>query len=322
MDVTDEGIATVAATKRPAPPSRATRVLWAYLIPIALIHIAACAAVIPWLFSWTGLIAMVIGVHVYGQAINLCYHRMLSHRSFRVPKWLERLFVLVALCCLQDSPGRWIATHRLHHNHSDEERDPHTPLVSLLWAHMGWLMYFNPGMHSLAVYQKYAKDILSDPFYMRLEKQRWLPIAIYVGHAAAYLLVGFAAGWLLGGQFMAGVQFGLSLLVWGVLVRTVAVWHITWSVNSLTHYFGYRNYETGEGSRNNWLVAVLSVGEGWHNNHHEDPASASVQHRWWEIDISYYQVKMLEWLGLAWDVRAPRHKLRGRLQSADADLAE
>jgi len=106
------------------------------------------------------------------------------------------------------------------------------------------------------------------------------------------------------------VQFGASLLVWGVIVRTVVVWHITWSVNSITHLFGYRNYETGENSRNNWLVALLTVGEGWHNNHHEDPASASVQHRWWEIDITYYEIKLLEKLGLAWNVIPPKFKRR------------
>ena len=97
------------------------------------------------------------------------------------------------------------------------------------------------------------------------------------------------------------------MVVWGVFVRIVAVWHITWSVNSLSHMFGYRNYETGEGSRNNWLVALLTVGEGWHNNHHEDPSAASVQHRWWEIDISYYEIRLLEALGLASDVITPRH---------------
>jgi stearoyl-CoA desaturase (delta-9 desaturase) len=99
-------------------------------------------------------------------------------------------------------------------------------------------------------------------------------------------------------------------VVWGVLVRTVIVWHITWSVNSLTHLFGYQTYDTGENSRNNWLVAVLTVGEGWHNNHHHDPVAASVQRRWWEIDITYYEIKLLQILGLAHDVRPPRHRRR------------
>ncbi|MEL7087630.1 MAG: acyl-CoA desaturase, partial [Planctomycetota bacterium] len=119
-------------------------------------------------------------------------------------------------------------------------------------------------------------------------------------------IVGFGLGWWWGGGATAGLQFGLSLLVWGVFVRTVAVWHITWSVNSLTHLFGYRNYKTGDHSTNNWLVAVLTVGEGWHNNHHHDQGSASNQHRWWELDLSYYEIKALEKLGLASHVRGPR----------------
>jgi len=306
------------STARPAPRRPpGLKVLWPYAIPIVLIHLLALTALVPWLFSWTGLIVMLVGVHFYGQSINLCYHRMLSHRSFRVPKWLERIFVFVALCCLQDTPGRWVATHRMHHNHSDEDPDPHTPLVSLLWAHVGWLMYYNPRTHNLAAYERFARDVLSDPWYMRLEKEPLLPLLIYVAHAMAYLAVGWAAGWAIYGTPADGLQLGLSLLVWGVIVRTVVVWHITWSVNSLTHAWGYRNYETGEKSRNNWLVALLSVGEGWHNNHHADPASASVQHRWWELDISYYQIKMLQWLGLASDVRVPRHKRKASRAPAD-----
>jgi fatty-acid desaturase len=296
------GSADVPRVRRP--------ILWAYAIPIALMHLLACLAFVPWLFTWTGAVVMLIGVHVFGQAINLYYHRMLSHRSFRVPRWLERMFAILALCCLQDTPARWVATHRLHHNHSDEEPDPHTPLVSFFWAHVGWLLVRNPGTHNLAVYHKYARDILSDPFYMRLEKNPWLPFAVYVAHAVLYFAAGWAAGWWWTGQWLPAVQFGASLLVWGVIVRTVVVWHITWSVNSLTHLWGYRNYDTGEGSRNNWLVSLLSVGEGWHNNHHADPASASVQHRWWELDISYWQIRLLERLGLAWDVRQPRHRRR------------
>ena len=182
---------------------------------------------------------------------------------------------------MQDTPGRWVATHRFHHQESDEQPDPHSPLVSFLWAHVGWLMLHNHGTHNLSAYQKYAGDVLRDPFYMRLEKNPLIVFYVYLAHALLYFLVGLAIGWAVHGQAMAGVQFGLSLLVWGVLVRTVAVWHITWSVNSLTHLFGYRNYETDENSQNNWLVAMLTVGEGWHNNHHHDQASASNQHKWW-----------------------------------------
>jgi stearoyl-CoA desaturase (delta-9 desaturase) len=280
-------------------------IVWTYAITIGLVHLLALAAVVPWLFSWSGLIVAIVGVHVFGQAINLCYHRLLTHRSARVPKWLERTFVVGALCCLQDTPAKWVATHRFHHNHSDEVDDPHSPLVRFLWAHVGWLMVQNTATNTIDTYRRYARDVLEDPFYMALEK-RPIWIWIWLAHAIAFFAVGLAIGWS-SGTLADGVQFGLSLLVWGVFVRTVLVWHITWSVNSLTHLFGYSNYDTSDHSRNNWFVAILTVGEGWHNNHHHDPASASNHHRWWEFDVTYWQISALEKLGLATHVVRPRH---------------
>ncbi len=291
------------------------QVCWTYAVTIALIHALALAAVVPWLFSWTGLIVMIVGVHVFGQAINLCYHRLLSHRSARVPRWLERFFVIMALCCMQDTPGRWVATHRFHHNHSDEQPDPHSPLVNFLWSHIGWLIIHNRRTQCMETYRKFAPDIFKDPFYMRLEKG-FLALWVYAAHALLFFAVGFGIGAAVGGA-AEGLRFGLSLLVWGVFVRTVAVWHITWSVNSLTHLFGYQNYETGDHSRNNWLVAILTVGEGWHNNHHHDPASGSNQRRWWELDITYYELRLLEMVGLATNVIRPRDQ-RHRHRRPDA----
>ena len=296
------------APRLPAPAGACPlRIFWKYAIPIAAVHLLATLAALPWFFSWTGLVLFLVGVPLYGQGINLVYHRLLSHRSFKVSKCLERSFVVGTLCCMQDTPARWVATHRFHHTHSDEPGDPHSPLVAFLWAHVGWLVIRNREVQALSTYEKYARDILDDPFYMRLERST-LWIWIYVAHAALYFLAGL--GWVLlaGGTAAAAAQFGLSLLVWGVFLRTVGVWHVTWSVNSVTHLFGYRNYETGENSRNNWLVGLLAAGEGWHNNHHYDPASASVQHRWWEIDPTYYLIKLLERVGLAWDVIPPKHR--------------
>lgn len=291
--------ATAEVGRLPLPDSVAPGdINWPYTISIALVHALALAAFVPWLFSWTGVIVMILGVHVFGQGINMCYHRQLTHRSFRTPRWVEHFLVLLALCCLQDSPGKWVATHRYHHLNSDERPDPHSPLVTFLWAHVGWLLVRNRHTNHIATYRRYASDILRDDWYMKLEKSyQW--VWIYAGHALLFFAVAFGAGWLIWGTAATALQFGLSVLVWGVLVRTVVVWHITWSVNSLSHLFGYANYETGENSKNNWLVALLTVGEGWHNNHHHDPAAASVQHRWWEIDVTYYEIKLLEWLGLA-----------------------
>ncbi len=310
MSLSNRRVPLATVSDRLPLPDRVVRgkLRWPYASAVVVLHLLALPAVLPWMFSWTGLVAMLVGVHVFGQSINLCYHRLLSHRSARVPKWFERALVVVALCCLQDTPARWVATHRFHHNHSDEQDDPHSPLVTFIWAHLGWLIIRNPETDQIATYRKYAPDVLGDSFYLRLEKTR-LWVWIYVAHALLYLTAGFAVGWALGGGWN-GLRFGLSLLVWGVFVRTVVVWHITWSVNSLTHLFGYSNYETGDHSRNNWLVALLTVGEGWHNNHHHDPASASNQHRWWEFDVTYYELKLLERFGLVTDLVPPRHRRR------------
>jgi len=279
---------------------------WPYVVTFIVIHLALLLACIPWLFTWTAMITMIVGVHVFGQSITLCYHRLLTHRSLRVPQWLEHFFVLLSLCCLQDTPAQWVATHRYHHQHSDQEKDPHSPRVTFWWSHIGWLMQYANTTHNSDVLRKYAPDILNDRFYMKLEKgRRWM--WVYVAHAALFFVAGFVVGLVLDGTAVAALRSGLSMVVWGVLVRTVVVWHITWSVNSLSHLFGYANYHTEDDSRNNWLVALLSVGEGWHNNHHHDPASASNHHRWWEFDLTYWEICLLARLGLATDVIRPRH---------------
>ena len=282
---------------------------WPYAISIVGVHLLALLAILPWAFSWTGLVLMVVGVHVFGQAINLLYHRVLTHRSCVLPKWLEHGFTVMALCCLEDTPAKWVATHRYHHLHADEHEDPHSPLVNFLWGHIGWLLVENKRTHNIDTYRKYASDILKDPFYMKLEKS-YLWVWIYVAHAALYFAVGYGLGWVIDGTAAGALQFGFSIFVWGAIVRTVVVWHITWSVNSLSHLFGYKNHDTDDHSTNNWLVALLTVGEGWHNNHHHDPASASNQHRWWEFDITYYEIKLLEKLGLAKKVIPPQSKRR------------
>ncbi len=292
------------------PDGVTRRIVWRYAVPIVTLHLLAFAVCLPWLFSWTGVVLLVAGIYFYGGlGINIAYHRLLTHRSFRCPLWLERFLVIVGLCCLEDAPAGWVATHRLHHNDSDEKPDPHSPLVSFLWSHVGWLLVENRDVRCLGAYDRYARDVLRDPFYMRLQRGL-LTVWIYLAHALVYFLGGLLAGRILSGDWLAGVQFGLSLVAWGVIMRTVCVWHISWSVNSLAHLHGYRNYETGENSRNNWFVAILTSGEGWHNNHHVDPASASNAHRWWEIDLMFVVILALEFCGLATDVIRPRHLRR------------
>ena len=281
-----------------------------YTITIVLVHLMGLYALVPYLWSWIGFGFFVAGIHVFGQGITIGYHRLLTHRSFKTPKWLEHCIAILGICSMQDTPARWVSVHRMHHVHSDEIPDPHSPKVNFWWSHMGWLMFVNRETYSVANLDKFAKDLLRDPFYMRLETRPFIQFYYVLGQIPVFFLIGFCLSFFFSFELSAAIQLGLSMIVWGVIMRVIAVWHITWSVNSLSHLFGYRNYSTDEGSRNNWFVALMTVGEGWHNNHHEDPSAASVQHRWWEVDISYYEIKLLARLGLASDVITPRHHRR------------
>ena len=169
------------ADVRLARPAAVTRkIVWRYAIPLAAIHVFALAALVPWLFSWTGVVLLIAGTYFYGGlGINIAYHRLLTHRSFNCPLWLERFLVLVAVCCMEDAPGTWVATHRLHHVDSDEEPDPHSPLVSFLWSHVGWLLVENRAVRCVSAYERYARDVLRDPFYMRLQRTL-APVWIYL----------------------------------------------------------------------------------------------------------------------------------------------
>lgn len=272
---------------------------------LLFVHLFALAAFVPWLFSWTGVILIGVGHLLFGMfGINLCYHRLLTHRALTTPKWFERILTTLGVCCLQEAPARWVAIHRLHHQYSDKQEDPHTPAAGFFWSHMGWLLYENRNYQTMSSCDRYAHDILRDPYYFWLERA---PNAylVYVLHAVLFFVAGFGYGFAFLGGAVAGLQFGLSVLVWGVFVRTVLVWHGTWTVNSLTHVAGYRNYETREDSRNNWFVAIISHGEGWHNNHHAQPRSANNQHRWWEFDFTFQVIRLMQLVGLAKDVVLP-----------------
>ena len=302
----------ITATAERISPARATfGTHWEYLVPIAVVHALACLACLPWCFSWSGLVIALVGTNLFGTlGINLCYHRLLSHRSFTVPLWLERTLATIALCSLEDTPARWAANHRLHHVHSDDELDPHSPRDGIGWSHAGWLFRRAPSRRSGAFFDKYARDIIADDYYRWLERHPAAILGLYLAQLAVYAAGGLVVGRWIGGDWSHGLQLAASWVVWGLFLRTVLVWHITWSVNSLTHLFGYRTYATGEDSRNNWLVAIIAMGEGWHNNHHHDPASASVQHRWWEFDVTWCMILLLERLGIATDVIRPRHLRR------------
>jgi stearoyl-CoA desaturase (delta-9 desaturase) len=232
-------------------------------------------------FSWTNLAVMFVLYVVTGLGITVGYHRLLAHRSFRTPLWLERTIATVGAIAMQGGPAMWVADHRQHHFHSDDEGDPHDIHRGFLFAHMGWLCHSYPEEYDRQRFARYARDILSDPYY------RWLDRY----HAVPGLAVG-AILYLLG---------GLPLFLWGFCTRVVLLYHSTWLVNSAAHCWGYRRFQEAPGT-NNWVVALLAFGEGWHNNHHAWPGSARHGLRPREVDVSWLVISALRKLGLVRDV--------------------
>jgi stearoyl-CoA desaturase (delta-9 desaturase) len=286
-------------------PASPQRVHLPILGTIVAFHLLALLACVPWLFSWSGLAWALGGLYLFGTlGINIGYHRLLTHRGFACPRWLEHGLSVLGACCWQGSPINWVAVHRMHHQYSDKPHDPHSPKASFFWSHVGWFLIYDPAIYNPYTYDRYARDLFQDRFYKILTRpQVWRKIqltqwAVFLGPGALVGGLWTRSGW-------GAVQLGLSWLVWGVFVRTVAVWHITWSINSVTHLWGYRNFDTLDDSRNNWLVGILSNGEGWHNNHHAEPRSAAHGQRWWEFDVSYLTIRAFERVGLAWDIVKP-----------------
>ena len=292
----------------PLPEStQPLRVDWPYAISLMVLHLLALLAFLPYFFSWSGVVlGLVTYVACNMLGVTIGYHRLLTHRGFACPRWFEHSLALCGMCTLQDSPARWVAIHRMHHQHSDRQEDPHSPMASFWWSHFGWLLFRNRSHENLNRFERYARDLLRDPFYLGLERRMgWL--VVYLVHTALIMAAGFAVGWWMTGMLSGGVRLMYSWLIWGVVIRTVATLHITWAVNSVTHVWGYRNYDTRDNSRNNWWVALLAFGEGWHNNHHAHQRSARHGHRWWEFDMSWMMIRLWERIGLVRDVvRPPR----------------
>jgi len=282
---------------------------WYYAGGVALLHLLALLALLPWFFSWTGVLLVPVGMYVFG-TIGTCvgFHRLLTHRSFSCPRWLERTVVLLGTCCMMESPPYWVAVHRCHHQFADAERDPHCPLKSFFWSHFGWYVIRTDPEKRIEFIQRYAKDIMRDPLYALLEwNHNW--VAVVVLSWVAFFVGGWGTALITGASMEEAIQFGASVLVWGVFVRSVEVFQATMCVNSVTHLWGYRNYKTSDNSKNNFFVGIVTTGEGWHNNHHADPRSARHGHSWWEPDIVWLTIRLLERIGLAHDVVMPSSNL-------------
>jgi stearoyl-CoA desaturase (delta-9 desaturase) len=294
---------------------RRSRVKWRFATAIILLHFVALLAFLPWFFSWTGVVLMALGFYGFSiLGVSMGYHRLLTHRSFTCPRWLEHSLVILGVCCLQESPSFWVALHRQHHQASDRERDPHSPLRSFLWGHIGWLVIKSDDADPGPLIARYAQDLSNDPLYRWLDvTENWLKIALLSW--VAFFVAGLATVTLTGGTMGDAIQFGASLMVWGVAVRTVLVWHVTWSVNSVTHLWGSRSYETPDNSRNSMLIALFTAGEGWHNNHHASPGSAKHGHAWYQLDLGWLTIRALMMLGLVHDVALPAPDLAAVFES-------
>ena len=254
----------------------------------AAVHAVALLA--PWFFSWSALGVMILLHWLFG-SIGIClgYHRLLTHRSFQVPQWLEYILATIGSLALQGGPIFWVSGHRLHHAHTeDEEKDPYSARRGFWWSHMLWLCYPRKTFFDYESYKKFAPDLDRHPYY------RWLN--------RNFVLLQILLGLLL---------YGLgdwSFVIYGIFLRAVLLWHSTWLINSATHRWGYRNFSAEDGSRNLWWAAILTYGEGWHNNHHAHPRVAKAGQRWWEIDVTWWAIQILQMLGLAKKVVLAKEK--------------
>lgn len=258
---------------------------------VTLLHLVALLAVLPWLFSWSGVILCAVMIWVTGSlGVSLAYHRLLSHKAWQAHPTLRKFLLFCAALSLQSGPLAWSATHRIHHRESDHADDAHSPLVSFIWGHLLWIFHEIPRAETAEEIRRVVPDLVDDPVLQFFERNI---LPIWLGFGAAI----FLAGWLIAGGGPEGLRFGLSLLIWGHVLRTVWGWHSTGFVNSVTHLFGYRNFNTEDESRNLWWVSILTFGEGWHNNHHAIAGSARFTQRWWEFDPGWWVLKAFRALG-------------------------
>jgi fatty-acid desaturase len=250
-------------------------------------HAGAVAAL--FMFSWKALLLAAFLWWVTGSlGIGMGYHRLLTHRGYKTPKWVEYFLTLCGTMALEGGPIFWVATHRIHHQNTDVEGDPHSPNDGGFWAHMGWIITGRAMHNHLHELLPYVPDLRKDRFHVWISRWHWVPLTV----------LGFVILALGGWQYV----------MWAIFLRTTLGLHATWLVNSATHMWGSQRFLTGDSSTNSFWVAILTFGEGWHNNHHAHPQSARHGLAWYEVDVNWYGIAVLRWLGLAWDVKFPRLK--------------
>jgi len=268
---------------------------WGITGIMVALHLAALAAV--FFFTWKALVLSIVMWWVAGSlGIGMGYHRLLTHRGYKTHKWIEYFLTTCGALALEGGPISWVATHRIHHQNTDKDGDPHSPRDGGLWSHMGWILTGRAMHRDRAELLPYAPDLRKDKFHLWMSKWHVVPCVLVA-------LVFYAIG-------------GWPWVFWGVFVRTVLSLHFTWLVNSATHMWGTQRFETGDTSTNSFWVAFLTFGEGWHNNHHAQPQSARHGHAWYELDMNWYGILTLRTVGLAWDVKVPKaspETISGRL---------
>ena len=267
-------------------PARQNRTIrWGTGTFLVVSHVAAVAALFFW--SWTALVCAVVLYWIAGSlGIGMGFHRLLTHRGYHVPRFVEYFLVTCGTLALEGGPIQWVTTHRIHHAHTDKQGDPHTPRDGGWWAHVGWILRGTAQDHNQATLERYAPDLIKHRYYVWLDNYYYVPQLILL---IALLALG---GW--------------GVMLWGIFLRVTVGLHATWLVNSATHLWGRRRFVTQEDSRNSWWVALLTFGEGWHNNHHAFPTSARHGLRWYEIDVNWWGIKALQLLGLARAIKRVR----------------
>jgi sn-1 stearoyl-lipid 9-desaturase len=255
---------------------------WNTTIFMILFHAGAVASL--FMFSWKFLPALLLLWWVSGSlGIGMGFHRLLTHRGYKTPKAVEYFLTFCGLLALEGGAINWVVTHRIHHANTDDSGDPHTPRDGRWWSHMGWILRGTAQQHPDSQMQRYAPDLMKDPVQVWMNRLYFVPLIL---SGLVLLAVG---GW--------------SLMFCGVFLRVTIGLHFTWLVNSATHLWGTRRFETNDDSTNSWWVALLSFGEGWHNNHHAHPRAARHGLTWYEIDINWYGIRALQMLGLAKGIR-------------------
>ncbi len=251
---------------------------WLTATVMAVFHAGGIAAL--FFFAWKPFFVALALWYVAGSlGIGMGYHRLLTHRGYKTPKWIEYFLTVCATLALEGGPIFWVATHRIHHQYSDQDGDPHSPRDGKWWSHMGWILVGETQHENTAQLARYAPDLARDRFHLWISKWHWVPVTVL---GLALLAFG---GW--------------KYVLWGIFLRIAIGLHCTWLVNSATHLWGSRRFVTKDDSTNNFVIAMLTFGEGWHNNHHANPTSARHGLAWYEFDLNWIGISVLRLFGLA-----------------------